>query len=482
MGLYENLPYVNFHELNLDDLMREVKEIKDEVELWEGDVDQAVANYIADHPEIMITPDSVYTAAIQDGAVTREKLDPVLQAELGYYVTPLMFGAAADGETDDRAAFQAAFDSGYDVYVPTDHGETYCIWGPEPVDVGGVPVEPPALIWRNTVTIEGTTRAAGRKLYGLGNWRTVGSRGCVKFKPYGNSATQPLIRVENGVQGFHIANLRFINHTSTNHGVFLDAATSATIDKDIIISDCSIVDFTLGIDFRGRGLTCYNDSFNSVTDAVHINYTGSDAYGSRAIWFEGCRFHTVTEKVIEVQSGSAYGLRVNGCLCDNGVKMFLHSAAGVAAKNWSITNNTLQDMDRKTDFIYTMWFEGPVEDMIISNNMFDVRNTSNGPTSVLKFDTTASGVVINGNRIDALFYNGKDSNNYRAFVFGSASNNIVICGNNLAGILSEQFLMSAPTSGCRRFCITGNVCGGEILPGTVTLDHSIIDNNITYST
>lgn len=478
MGLYECLPYVNFHELNLDDLMREVKEVKDTVDLWVGDVQEAVNNYLDAHPEITITENSVYTDAIQDGAVTREKL---AAGVLPGYVTPLDYGAAADGTTDDREAFQKAFNSGKDVYIPTDNGETYLIEGPPPVDVGGVEVEQPALIWPDSVIIEGTPQKAGRKLYGGGNWRTVGTRGGIVFKPYSNSPTQPLIRVAEGVQGFHIANLRFINYTSTNHGVFLDAATSSTIDKDIIINDCSIVDFTTGIEFAGRGLTCYHVSINSCTDGVHINYSGVDDYESRAIWFEGCRFHTITEKVIDVQSGSAFGLRLNGCLCDNGVKMFLHGASGVTAKNWIITNNTLQDMDRKTGYIYTMWFEGPVEDIVVNNNMFDVRDTTKAPTSVLKFDTTASGVVINGNRVDALYYNGS-SNTYRAFVFGTSSSDVVISGNNLAGFQDTQFLMSAPTSGCSRFCITGNVCGGEILPTSVTLTSSIIANNVTHST
>ena len=488
MALFEHLPYTNFHELNLEDLTRLTRECLDELQKWTGDVDRAVAEYISDHPEIMITANSVYTAAIQDGAVTKAKLDPDLQTELGYYVTPQQFGAAGDGATDDRDAFQAAFDSGFDVYIPTDHGETYKIVGPAPVDVGGVPVEQPALIWRNTVQDPAHPEdpskriAAGRKLYGLGNWRTVGTRGAIVFYPYNNSLTQPLIRVEEGVQGFHIANLRFKNSMSSNRGVFLDAATSSTIDKDIIINDCSIVDFTLGIDFKGRGLTCYQDSFNSCTDAVHVNYDGDDTYQSRAIWFENCRFHTVTEKVIDIQSGCAWGLMINNCLCDNGVKMFLHSAAGVTGKNWMITNNTLQDMDRKTNFLYTILLQGSIDDIIISGNMFDSRSISNAPTSVIRFEGPVTGAVIQGNRIDRLYYNNDPqhaSATYRAIVFVGTASNVVINGNNAAGIQPTQFLFTVAANQGTRFCVTGNVTTGGIKPATATLLNSVVDNNVS---
>ena len=116
MALYEHFPYTNFHELNLADLMAAVKELEEIIGQFNGDIDAAVAAYISQHPEIMITPDSVYTAALQDGAVTKEKVDPALGVD---YVTPQMY------KTPDntwRDAFNAALDSGMDVFVPTANG------------------------------------------------------------------------------------------------------------------------------------------------------------------------------------------------------------------------------------------------------------------------------------------------------------------------------------------------------------------------
>ena len=71
----------------------------------------AVDDWLDDHPEA--------TTTVQDGSITRVKIaDGVLD-----YVTPEMFGAVGDGETDDTQAVQDACDAGYAVYFSS--GKTY---------------------------------------------------------------------------------------------------------------------------------------------------------------------------------------------------------------------------------------------------------------------------------------------------------------------------------------------------------------------
>ena len=84
MGLFNQFPFTNFHELNLDWLINEVKTLKDRID--------------------------------------NEKTTSTIGIK-----NVLDFGAVGDGVADDSKAFQDAADSGFDIYVPTDKGQIYLI-------------------------------------------------------------------------------------------------------------------------------------------------------------------------------------------------------------------------------------------------------------------------------------------------------------------------------------------------------------------
>ena len=470
MGLYEGIPYVNFHELNLNDLMAEVKKIKDTVDEWNGDIQTAVNNYLDNHPEIMITDNSVYTDAIQDGAVTREKLADGVMPE---YVTPQMFKTA---DNTWRDAFQAAFDQGVDVYVPTDKGETYLIEGPPPVDVGGIEVVQPALIWRYN-GINGSPR----KLYGSATWRTVGSAGAIQFKPYSNAPydEQPLIRVEQDVQGFHIANLRFTTTMLNNTGTCIDAATSTEVNKDIQITDCSFAEFWRVIDFSGRGLNVFNSIFGSCSYGVRVSWipgATDSTIESRGIWFEGCRFHNISRLVVEVVSGHAWGLTINGCLLDNQGSGLVYNNGSDSSENWMICNNVFQDVNRASGYVDAIKFNAPANNCVIHNNIFHAQSYTRAHSHIVLFNSVATYCRISNNNVRHLFYDAGSHPNYRAFTFTDpGSHDNVITGNMVTGLEPTQFLCST-AAGCDRFLICDNLTDGGLRGGTAPTNSVVADN------
>lgn len=78
---------------------------------------QAVSDWLDAHPEA--------TTTVADGSLTEAKFTNALKLKtLKDYVTPEMFGAVGDGETDDTQAFQNALDSGSPVLACGDYNIT----------------------------------------------------------------------------------------------------------------------------------------------------------------------------------------------------------------------------------------------------------------------------------------------------------------------------------------------------------------------
>ena len=444
MGLYEHFPYTNFHELNLDWLLLQVKKLREDLNALAGDLDpdaikQAIYDYLHDHPDIFP------------------------------FVTPQMFGAVADGTADDTEAIQDAIDAGIDVYFPTDHGEVYKV----------------------TQTID--IKAPCKKLYGAGSARGTANAGVIKreYATVGETGqAAAMFRIGAGNQGVHINNLRFILGTeggANNSGVALDAETFTFTDKDIYITSCSFVDASEAIRFYGRGLSVFDCSFGSCSVAAVINGdTASDTYETRAIRFERTRFHAMTgDFAVKVMSGHSYGFRMVDCLADRWLHGLIYAAQ--QANNWLISGNTAQQVYRASGADVLIRLEGGADNCAISNNIFRSTETGNGrishhiyisgpvtgcrisgniidgshlsPIRISGSGATA-GVVIEGNEIQQV----ADAANtqYAAIQINNASQvGYVIANNSLAGRQgSVNRLLSGSNVGALKYStISGNVCG-----------------------
>ena len=111
----------------------------------------AVSAWLDDHPET--------TTTVMDGSLTYKKLVP---GTLGF-VTPQMYGAKADGVTDDTMAFQEALLSSHYVYVPSG---TYIIngdnsgWG-HLTEGGIMPQSDSNIIMSNNAILKAKTNSNG---------------------------------------------------------------------------------------------------------------------------------------------------------------------------------------------------------------------------------------------------------------------------------------------------------------------------------
>lgn len=112
MGIFRQFPYTNFHELNAEWILKQVKDLIEEWanyhaqwDVWQADINAAIADLKTFIDEFIDNLD------IEQ--VVSDKIDEMVEsgefiriiAQYLPYVTPEMFGAVGDGSTDDTQAF-----------------------------------------------------------------------------------------------------------------------------------------------------------------------------------------------------------------------------------------------------------------------------------------------------------------------------------------------------------------------------------------
>lgn len=267
------------------------------------------------------------------------------------YVTPQMYGAAGDGKTDDTAAFQAAVDSGNDVFVPTERKQIYRITG--------------------TIRIR---NKRCRRIFTDGIAVRNDSAG-ILFDVTGAEDPAETALFEVHTATLTVGGIRFFSKLVNGRraGVMISAMDPGVCDYDIKIIDSGIRHFNRVADVTGRGCEIISSVIASTKyilnlywdDATDTNKNHPAEYDQRGIAIKQCRLHNIISGFINVKSGHAYGLHVEGNTCDNGQGYLIR--ANDQAWGWNITGNVFQGIRGKFD---AMDFRQGMRNCIISGNTF----------------------------------------------------------------------------------------------------------------
>lgn len=364
-------------------------------------------------------------------------------------ITPIMMGAVADGVADDTAAFQAAVNAGYDVFVPTSNGQKYRI--------------------TSTITIPSTCR----RIYSEGVPRGTATVGAVIFDLTGNGGSVssnrniPMFRIGDSTEAFSMYGftVKCNAQEGSRVGLFMDATTTALCDKDITITSMTITNFYRMFNVWGRGFTVNNCGLTSSNhiatfawdDSLDSNKNHPSEMNHRGIMFKNNRLHSITSSFFTFTSGHAYGFTLIGNTADVGRGVIIDSTD--EAWNWLIEGNVFQGMHCHTvggnSNGAAIQLKGGARNCIVSNNAFSADplfwdvDTGDGkiPDGYIDIDGIATGCNIVGNNF---------RNCYKDCVAVQSANGVII-SNNIFDNVGTTEGAAVTVGGGRLVSIMGNV-------------------------
>lgn len=136
---FEEYPYSNFQDLNLDWIIKTVKNIVNEWGEYKPAIDDAL-KYIRDYFRNLNVHDEV--EAVLNDMVADGTLADILNSLMLGYVTPELYGAKGDGVTDDRNAIQKCVNDNRNGVIHFLPGKTYALssYVRFPTNMGGITI------------------------------------------------------------------------------------------------------------------------------------------------------------------------------------------------------------------------------------------------------------------------------------------------------------------------------------------------------
>ena len=254
MSIFNEYPYTNFHELNLDWLIKQVKTTDDKVDNFILETDDKIIDqvntWLEEHPEA--------TTTVLDYSLDNKKL---VRGTLGY-IMPEMLGAVADGITDDAQYMQAAIDF---------------------ADLHKIPVYLSGKYFVNSkLTVPGHV-----KIIGLSH-----DYGTPKVLAGPDVST--LFDCEgpcNTLQGFNI--YYYLNEYHNFSAIVLDGDNNSNIDAHV--KDMCIAYADRGIVGKGRNVAIDSCEFSHCRIGVDFDLPAGN-YQWRGLHVENCDFHGIGEE------------------------------------------------------------------------------------------------------------------------------------------------------------------------------------------
>lgn len=319
------------------------------------------------------------------------------------YVTPEMFGAKGDGETDDTQAFINFFNDDTSIKI-LGYNKTY-------------------IIRQITIT--------------KSNFQLIGNFSTLKLKD--NQNVNNMLFFDSwtkNIENINVSNLildGYKNHqNSTNTPLLRIAGHNNHFIKNIVFNNCIIKNS------KGHGIGNYNDNNNSSEFFKNVIFENCKIFNCDGVGIQQAKVETLINNC-EIYSTGAENITIDtGCnnckvlnsnlsLYGHGGSIGLDKATNVIIKNNTIDglNNTATDKPGFANGISFNSHTGYCENIIISHNI--IKNNYNGisigtPWALSDFESTVKRLNINNNIIM--------NNTVGIFVRHSDDNTTVIISNN----------------------------------------------------
>lgn len=273
--------------------------LKDEV------IDTSIRAWLTDHPEA--------TTTVQDGAITKNKINNsfLLYIEKDY-TTPQMFGAKADGITDDSNAIFAAINASKTIVFP--QGVYKCT---AEIDISdkNVYAEKAILDFADFIgecCITSTTN--GTNIHGLNIKNASPSEYAVNLQYFANGCSCENLRITNSTKGIRISGSWYTSFNNIEINIVSESGTCMTIDNSKYENPANAIAFTnislnggaIGLSIQGSTVNSLVFSGIAIENQSELGVKTENSAGNitfDGIYFEGSKNATLFNSKLYIDIG-----------------------------------------------------------------------------------------------------------------------------------------------------------------------------------
>lgn len=272
----------------------------------DAQTESAVTKWLNKHPEA--------TTTVQDGAITKNKINNnfLLYIEKDY-TTPQMFGAKADGITDDSNAIFAAINASKTIVFP--QGIYKCTAA---IDISdkNIYAEEAILDFADFIgecCITSTTN--GTNIHGLNIKNASPSEYAVNLQYFANGCSCENLRITNSTKGIRISGSWYTSFNNIEINIVSESGTCMTIDNSRHENPVNAITFTnISLNGGAIGLSVQGSTVNSlvfsgiaIENQSEFGVKTENSYGNitfDGIYFEGRKNATLFNSKLYIDIGS----------------------------------------------------------------------------------------------------------------------------------------------------------------------------------